>query len=149
MGRIVIERNIDARIENVFETISEIQNFAKAIPHIVNVEFLTDSQKGVGTRFRETRMMKGKEVATELEVTEHVPNEKVRMVTDNHGTVWDTVFEVRADGDSTHLKMTMDSRSYKLMPKLMLPLVNGMIRKAVEADMDSVKVYCEQAKQSG
>lgn len=44
----------------------------------VNVLFLTDSEKGVGTKFRETRMMGKREAGTELEVTEYVPNERVR-----------------------------------------------------------------------
>ena len=37
----------------------------------------------------------------------------------------------------------MDARPYKLLAKLTTPLTKGMFRKAIEKDMDAVKVYGE------
>lgn len=91
MTRMTVHRTINAPIEVVFKTVAEIENFSKAVPHITKIEFLTECKKGPGTKFRETRLMKGKEATTELEVTEHVENERVRLVAGSHGTVWDTV----------------------------------------------------------
>ena len=65
------------------------------------------------------------------------------MVADSHGTIWDTVFTVKPAGDSTDLELTMDARAYKLLPKLMNPLIKSMIQTAIERDMDAVKAYCE------
>ena len=143
MSRITVTRSIEAPVETVFQTVSDISNFRKAIPHITDVQFLTDQRSGVGTRFRETRSMKGRQHATELEVTEYQPNDRVRMVADSHGTVWDTVFEVVPNGSGADLSMVMDARAYKLIPKLLNPLMKGFVAKAVEADMDAVKSYCE------
>jgi carbon monoxide dehydrogenase subunit G len=138
-----VTRTIDAPVETVFRTVSDISKFKEAIPHIVEVEILSDIKSGVGTRFRETRIMKGKPATTELEVTEFAENERVRIVADSHGTVWDTVFTVEEKDGKTELNMVMDARTTKLLAKMMIPLVMGMIRKAVEGDMDSVKAYCE------
>ena len=143
MAEITLVRSINAPIDMVFKTVADIGNFSKAIPGIVKVEFLSEQQSGVGTRFYETRLMKGKEASTELEVTEYIENEHVRIVSDTHGTVWDTIFTVEPAGESVKLEMTMDARAYKLMPKLMNPLVMKMISNAIESDMDSVKHYCE------
>jgi carbon monoxide dehydrogenase subunit G len=143
MAEITLVRSINAPIDMVFKTVADISNFSKAIPGIVKVEFLSEQESGVGTRFYETRLMKGKEASTELEVTEYVENEHVRIVSDTHGTVWDTIFTVEPAGESVKLEMTMDARAYKLMPKLMNPLVMKMISNAIESDMDSVKHYCE------
>lgn len=145
MGRITVRRTIHAPPDRVFETVSDISNFREAVPHIVDVEFLSDQRTGVGTRFRETRSMRGREATTELEVTEYQPNERVRMVADSHGSVWDTVFTVEPAGDGTQLTMVMDDRPYKLLPKLLNPLIRGTVGKALEADMDAVKEYCERA----
>lgn len=144
MTRTTVERTINAPIDVVFDTVANISQFSQAIPHIVKVEILSDVQSGVGTRFRETRLMKGKEATTELEVTEYVENERVRIVADSHGTVWDTLFTVEAQDGATLLTMRMDARAYKLLPKLINPFVAGSIKKAIESDMDAVKVYCEQ-----
>ncbi len=38
----------------------------------------------------------------------------------------------------------LDARAYKPLPKLMNPLIKGMVQKAVGKDMDAVKAYCER-----
>ena len=143
MSRTIVTRRIEAPVDRVFETVSDIGNFSKAISGIVNVEFMSEQRLGVGTRFKETRLMNGREAMVELEVTEFARNDHVRLVSDTHGTVWDTVFRVSDVGGATELVMTMDANAYKLLPKLMNPLIKGMIKKAVEKDMDSVKTFCE------
>lgn len=147
MTRTRIVRTIDAPVETVFEAVADISNFSRAVPDIVRVEFLGDSRVGVGTRFRETRVMKGREASTVLEVTEYVRNERVRMVADAGGTVWDSLFTVTAvgegDGGRTRLELVMEARPYRVMARLMVPLMRGVVAKAVEGDMDAVKGWCE------
>ena len=147
MTRTHVTRTISAPLDRVFDCVAHIGNFSKAIPDITNVEFLSEAQAGVGTRFKETRNMNGREATVELEVTEFVENDYIRIVSDTHGTVWDTVFKVEGVGDQTKLDMVMDAKAYKLLPKLMNPLIKGMIQKAIEKDMDSVKIYCETPPQ--
>ena len=142
-----ITRAINAPIDVVFKTVAHINEFSRAVPQVVKVEFLSDLKSGVGTKFRETRLMKGKESTTELEVTEYVPNDHVRIVADTHRTIWDTVFSVKREGDQTLLTMHMDARTGKLIPKILITFIKGMVGKAVAKDMDSVKEYCEKQGQ--
>ena len=144
MALLSATRTIAAPVDRVFDTVAHIENFRKALPSITNVQFLTESKTGVGTRFRETRVMRGRESTTVLEVTEYQPNERVRLVSDAGGTIWDTVFTVKAADGGTDLSLAMDARPYKLAARIMNPLVSRMIRKAIEGDMDAVKAYCEQ-----
>ncbi len=143
MTTTTVTRVIDAPISNVFDAVAHIENFQKAVPQITRVEMLTDVTRGVGTRFRETRLMKGKENTTELEVTEYEPDQRVRLVTDTHGTVWDTVFTMADKGGKTELVMVMEARAHKLLPKIINPLIKGMIAREIEKDLDAVKAYCE------
>lgn len=85
MGSTTVTRTIAAPADKVFQTVAHIEEFSKALPHIVGVEFLTETHTGVGTRFRETRVMRGREGKTELEVTEYVANERIRLVSDVEG----------------------------------------------------------------
>lgn len=144
MSRMIVKRTVNAPIERVFQTVADISQFSQAIPQIVKVEFLSDVKSGIGTRFRETRLMNGKEATTELEVTEYVDNERIRLVADTHGCVWDTLFEVKPDNGQSELTMTMDARPYKLMARVMNLAIGGMIKKLVERDMDAVKAFCEK-----
>jgi ribosome-associated toxin RatA of RatAB toxin-antitoxin module len=146
MSPITVTRVIQASPELVFQTISDITNYSQAIPHIKNVEFLSETRSGVGTRFRETRIMNGKQLTTELEVTEYAENDRIRLISDAGGTVWDSLFTVTARGSGgTRLEMKMDARSYKFLAKLLTPLIQPIVQRGVENDMDMVKAFCERS----
>ena len=145
MKSIITTRTIEAPLEFVFETISDVRNFRKAVPQIIKIEFLTDQQQGVGTRSRETRMMNGSEQTVDLEVAELVENQYVRMVSDAGGTIWDTLFKVSPSDGGVELTMQMDVKPYTLFARIMNFFIRGVVVKAVARDMDSVKSFCESA----
>lgn len=146
MSTITITKQINAPIERVFETISDIRNFEKAVPDIIDVEFLTDQEYGVGTKFRETRNMNGRKAVTDLEVTELEENEYIRLVSDVGGTVWDSVFKVEKKEGETELSLEMEAKPYKLMAKIITPLMKGFMQNALEKDLLMVKEYCEKER---
>ncbi len=149
MKQVAADRLIQAPIDSVFETISTTEGFVNAVPHIVGVEMLSETTKGVGTRFKETRTMGRREATSVLEVTEFEENSHVRYVSDEGGTIWDTVFTVADEGGGTRLRMVMDARPHKFIARIMTPLVMGMVAKAVESDMDAIKEYCEGLRVEG
>ena len=144
MKTIVSERSIAAPLDFVFRTVSEIENFSKALPKIAKVEFVSETRSGVGTRFRETRVMGKRQATTTLEVVECVPNDRIRLIADEMGTVWDSTFHVREREGMTILRLTMEARPRKWTSRVFLSLIRGMIVNALEDDMDAVKVWCER-----
>lgn len=144
MPNVTVTRRIEAPADVVFRTVAHVEQFSQAVPGILRVEFLSEVKSGVGARFRETRMMMGREASTELEVTEYVENERVRIVSEAGGALWDTVFTVAPDGEGTALKMVMDARPQTLSARTLVPLILGTVQKAVEEDMDAVKSFCER-----
>jgi uncharacterized protein YndB with AHSA1/START domain len=138
-----VTRSIAAPLDRVFQTVSNIERYAEAIPHIESFKFLSAKRTGIGTRFRETRVVKGKEHVTQLEITEFVPNEHVRLIADSHGTVWDSTFRVSRSSGATQLELTMEARAHKLFPWLLNPLMAPFYRRALNADMNALKAYCE------
>ena len=144
MSRIEVTRKIRAPVEVVFDTVAYIDNFSKAVPEIVRTEILSETKSGVGTRFRETRSMRGREHSVELEVTEFEKNRMIRIVADDHGAVWDTVFSVNEVDGVTTLALVMDARPHTLLSRLLTPMMKGMIVSALKKDMDAVKNYCEK-----
>lgn len=147
MKPIHISRSIAAPLDLVFQTVSDVRNFREAVPHIKHVEFLSDQQFGAGTRFRETRLMNGREHTVELEVAEYIDNDRVRMISDAGGTIWDTMFTVSKVSENVTLEMQMDIKPHTLLARMMTPLIRGMVVKGVESDMDSVKAFCESKRE--
>ena len=145
MTQFTTSRNINAPIERVFEAISDPSKFSEAVPHILNIEFLSDVKKGAGTKFRETRLMGKKEATTELEITECIDNDRIRIVTDSNGTLWDTVMSVKQADGHVQLNMAMDAQTSGFFANIMVKMIKGMIQKALEKDMDCLKEYCEKS----
>jgi hypothetical protein len=141
--RYSVSRTINAPIELVFGRISDVRRFAEVSEDVLEIEFLSETPHGVGTRFRETRNMNGRKATTELEVTEFVENERVRFVSDAGGTIWDTVMAVTANGDTTDLEMTMDARPSNFVARIVNLVIKGMVTRAVTRDMDQLKAWCE------
>jgi hypothetical protein len=143
MTTITITREIAAEPALVFDAVAHIETFKSIQPSIVDVEFVSESTQGVGTQFRETRMMGSREATTTLEVTEYDAPNSVRLVADEGGTVWDTLFTVEPKDDGSLLTMVMDASPHTTKAKAVTPLIKPMIAKAVGKDMDQVKVWCE------
>jgi uncharacterized protein YndB with AHSA1/START domain len=147
MPTITVIRIIHATPEVVFETIADARRFAQAISGDTRVEFLSENTFGKGARFRQSRSLNGKESAMEFEVIEFVNNERVRIVNETDGTVWDSVFTLTSLITSTTLTMRMEARTRRLVPRLLLPvMVPLFIRKAVEKDIDAIKSFCERSQ---
>ena len=144
MPRTTVTRTIHAPADVVFSTVADISQFSQAVPHIVKVEFLSDVRSGLGTRFRETRLMKGRGRRREARGDGVRAEPSDAPVANSHGTVWDTLFEVRAESGFSILTVTMDATARGLLPKIMNLLIGGMVRRAIERDMESVKIYCER-----
>ena len=138
-----VVRRIHAPVEQVFDAVAKIENFAEIVEAIESVEFLSEEKVGVGARFRETRRMGKRLASTELEVTEYVENDYVRIVSDAGGTIWDTVYRCTPDGSSTRLEIDMDARPQSLKSRLMLLLIMPMVRKGMTKHLKSLKEYCE------
>jgi carbon monoxide dehydrogenase subunit G len=136
---------IRAPLEKVFRTLATAEEFSRAIPDIKKIEFLTDKHYGAGTRFRETRLMGRSEAVAELTVGELVENERVRIAGIMAGTEWDTLFRVVPAGKETAVQLETTARPRGFFARLVVPLMLGMVRKAILGDLDSVRRYCESA----
>ena len=146
MTKITVNRTIRASQDLVFRTVADATLFAKAVPHVVKIAYLSDIKTGVGTRFRETRKMGNRETTTELRVTEYAENEYIRLVADSHGTIWDSLFTIEPLADEkTRLTLTMKAKPQKLLPRFLTPFFKNTMTKALANDMDAIKVFCEKA----
>ena len=142
MASITVIRTIDAPVDVVFNAVADARRFAEAITGVTKLEFLSESTEGAGTKFRQSREMNGKETTMDFEVTEYVKDNRVRVLNETHGTIWDSLCTVVSQGPLTLLTMRMTTKSNRIL----MPLVCLFIQKAVEKDFDSVKSYCEKIK---
>lgn len=114
--------------KDVFDFITTPNNAPKVVPSVKSMVKLTEGPVRVGTRYRETRLMDGKEQHAELEVVAYEPNEKYAMknVTEGIETVYLYTFHPEAGGTRVDLVCEVKAGGLK---KLMLPIVVSILKK--------------------
>jgi uncharacterized protein YndB with AHSA1/START domain len=134
---------IDRPPKRVFEFLADSSNAPRIVPSIKSSVKLTEGPVRVGTRYRETRLMNGKEQPTELEVSEYAePNVyAVRNVTDGIETVYRYTLQPEKDGTRIDLVCEVKGAGIK---KLMLPLVASILKKEDGAHLQMLKQVLEE-----
>lgn len=114
--------------KEVFDFITASENAPKVAPNIKSMVKLTEGTVGVGTRYRETRLMNGKEAQAELEIVDFEPGQRYAMknATDGIETIYRYTFKQENDGTRIDLVCKLNASGVK---KLMLPLVTSILKK--------------------
>ena len=113
---------------DVFDFITTPDNAPKVVQSVKSMVKLTEGPVRVGTRYRETRLMRGKEGHAELEVVACEPNQNyaVKNVTDGIETVYQYTFHPESNGTRVDLVCEVKAGGVK---KLIIPLVVSELKK--------------------
>ena len=113
------------------------------IDDIIKVEMLTDGPVGVGTRWRETRMMFKKEATEEMWVTGFDPPNGYTVEAESHGMHYSTLFSFTPDRDGTKVSWVFSGTALSLGAKIMSPIfsvfMTGMMKKCMLRDLEALR----------
>jgi hypothetical protein len=145
MGKtITVTTHFDAPVHEVFEVCTDLRNAADRVNAIKKLEVLTEGPIGLGTRFRETRVMMGKEATEEMEFTSFEPNRSYTVEAESCGCHYTSVWTFRAGaGGGTDVEMSFTGVPQTFMAKVMMvvmgPMMSGMVRKCLTRDFEDLK----------
>lgn len=147
MKPILLAVEVAAPCDRVWSMVTDIAGAPTNIPAIKSVEFTGPAREGLGTRWRETRVMFGREVTEQLEITEWMPPREYVVTSQNHGCGNRCAVRVRPNGGGAQLeyefRITAHSLFARILTGVMLPFMRGAIRKALAADLAAIKTRCE------
>ena len=149
MSTLKLHTQIDAAPQEVFDVLTDIPRMGERIGGVVNIEMLTDGPVGVGTRFKETRIMFKREAAEEFEVTEMAPPARLVLVAESCGCRYVCTHRLAPEAEGTRLELEMQITPLGLVARLMSPLnflMAGTMKKAIQQDLDDLKAAVESAK---
>ncbi|MFJ7075110.1 SRPBCC family protein [Streptomyces sp. NPDC098781] len=140
---VVVERKVAAGQGPVWEALTDLAGMERALSGVTRVEVLTDGAFGVGTRWRETRRMFGKEATEEMWVTVCEPPERYVVEAESHGTHYVSEWQVRADGPSAStVRMTFSAVASGGVAGLLAKILGGLgtraVTKAIAKDLDDI-----------
>jgi hypothetical protein len=150
MASFTMTKRVDARVETVFAVATDLERAAEYVRCIERIELLTPGPIGKGTRWRETRKMKGHESTETLEITEFDPPHGYTAACDSCGSHFESTFRFvphECDG-ATHVSLSVMMEARSFFAKLMSPLGNLMfgkaMRKMLDDDLEDVKRAAEE-----
>jgi uncharacterized protein YndB with AHSA1/START domain len=147
MTGITVSRVVNAPVGEVFRAFTDFANAAQHVSGIERVEMLTDGPVGVGTRFKETRIMFKKEATEEMEVTEYEVPERCVLAAHSCGSDYRSEFRFAAEGSGTRVTFLFEARPVSFFAKLFAPLgklMMGTMVKMIEKDIDDLQAKVER-----
>jgi carbon monoxide dehydrogenase subunit G len=147
-----LTKRINAPLETVFDVASDLAHAAEQFRGIEKIEVLTPGPVGVGTRWRETRRMMGREATETIEFTAFDRPRSYTVGCESCGTYMETTFhfaptENAANGPATELMLDnrWEARSLlaKLISPLTKPIIAKMMRGCMESDLEDLKSAAE------
>ncbi|MFD0073713.1 SRPBCC family protein [Streptomyces sp. NPDC127166] len=141
---VVVERRVAASPGRVWEAITDLKDMPRVLSGVDRVEVLTLGGFDVGTRWRETRRMLGKEATEEMTVTECEPPDRYVTVADSHGMHYVSELTLTPDGaGATTLRMSFsarpaDGRTPGLLARLLARFGAKAVAKALAKDLSDI-----------
>ncbi|MCH2140927.1 MAG: SRPBCC family protein [Phycisphaerales bacterium] len=143
---VTVSRHINASQQRVWEVITDIAHSDEWISGITNIELLTGNQQGVGMRWKETRVMFGRESTEELEITAFEPPLFYIVEAESCGSHFTTELRCNPiDEETTELVIKVLTEPTTMLGRLMKPLVKlamKSIRKTLHQDLDDIAAAC-------
>jgi hypothetical protein len=127
----------------------DLENAADTISAIQAIVILSEPQEfNVGTTWRETRTMFGKQATEEMSVTQVDPGTSYVVEAESNGARYTTIMQVVATGeDSSKISMSFGAEPTGTMAKVMGATIGKLFenatRKALAQDLDDIAAAAE------
>lgn len=142
-----VEQHVDADPSTVWTIVTDLDRFAE-VADIVSIERLDGGDSfGVGTRWRETRRMFGRDATEEMWVTDFDPGRAYTTEANSHGAKYRSTITVAPAQQGSTLTMQFDGTGTNVLTKVFGATVGrlfeGSTRKALQADLAAIAAAAE------
>ena len=138
---------INASISEVFNVFTDLSKALERISGISKLEILEGpAQMAIGTKWKETRTVFGKEATETMWVTELTKDASYSVDAESHGTKYSSTFTFSSLDGGTEVTWVFSGIPQTFGAKAMSLLAfmfKGATQKMLEADLQDLKKACE------
>lgn len=142
MSEFELSEWINAAPESVFAVMTDPGRAPDVIKNVKQMEKLTDGPVRTGTRFRETRVVNGKEAQTELTVIACQPPRHYAVSTEQSGITVTYTYTLVPENGGTRVQLHANITGGGLK-KLALPVVASIMRREDGNHLENLKTAVE------
>ena len=149
MSAVTVCRTIEAPFERVWEVATDIAGSGQTLSGVERVEMLSEGDFGVGTRWRETRTMLGRQATEVMWVTDVDTGRSYTVEAQSHGARYlSTLTFTTTSPERTEVAHRFEaqplSMATKVLTKLTGPLAARPVTKALQKDLDDLAAAAER-----
>ena len=147
MPSLSVTRSIAASPDHVWDVFTDLAQSVDRLSAVNSVEILTEGAFGIGTRWRETRTMFGREATEEMKVTQVDPGRSYTAEAASHGSHYVSRFDFAPTVSGTDVTFSFSGESngaMRIVGLVMWPVLKGKMAKELRRDLDDLAEYCEQ-----
>ncbi len=152
MAQLKTDIHVNAPPDATFAIFSDLTKMEQRLSGVTKIEMLTDGPIGAGSKWRETRIMFGREATEEMIISEYNPASHYSVTADSHGVAYATRFDFTPDDGGTRVSMTFSATPVSFFAKVMSVFSGAMmgpLKKALDQDMTDLKSAAEDQAKSG
>lgn len=135
----------------VWRVITDIEGSQDVLSGVTEIERLDDGDEfGVGLRWRETRVLFGKEATEEMEVTAVDEGRSYTVEAHSGGVHYRSVMSVEPDGDGARIRMSFAGEEEgkvglvgRIVARTAGKAIEKATRKALQQDLDDIAAAAE------
>lgn len=147
---VTVSRTVEAPVETVWAVSTDLEAAPRTMSGIDRVEILAGETFGVGTRWRETRTMMGREATEEMWITRAERPEGYTAEAESRGWHYVSTFTFTPLGaDRTGVRLTFAGTPTR-RPNVLVRVLGGlgvrMARKQLAKDLDDLAAAAEAAQ---
>jgi carbon monoxide dehydrogenase subunit G len=147
MAVMTVERDVAAPAETVWALVTDLDRTNAVVSAITALERTDDgSGFGVGTAWRETRVMFGRESTESMAVTEIDEGRSYVVESLSRGVLYRSVMRIEPNADGCHLVWDFGAEAQSTSAKLMSvigKLFEGSTKKALLKDLEDIAAAAE------
>lgn len=135
---------ISKPVEEVFSYAANMDNATNIMQNVVAIEKLTEGPLQVGTKFKETREIRGRQASSIIEFIEFLPNERYVVQSEANGlkVVYHYDFKPTVDG-GTKVHFQGDIHTSGIVMKLTKPIIRKILKKEDGDHLSQLKKLME------
>ena len=145
-----LSRHVNTHPEAVWDVLSDIHHAHITLSGVVSIEILTPGPYQPGFRWRETRKMFGVKATEEMMVVEAEPPGATRIVAENGGTEYTTIFTVTPEetGSTLRMRFGAETRFAPMISRVAMALMGSLAerstRKTMTQDLADIAAEAER-----
>lgn len=143
-----VSLEIEKPVEDVWKVITDFKNCSNYITSINKLEVIDEPEDTlIGFKWKETRMMFGKEAIETMWITDYAENEYYQTRAESHGSVYISRLSISQEDNHAKLTMSFTSEAQTVFVKIISACMGfafkGSMEKALLKDLNDIKTYLE------